>query len=687
MRNKTKQSNANIPVYRQLRFKLIFFFMIPVLCIVVLGIVSYQKASDGIIARYETSVSQTMHMMNEYLKLSIDTVRTSYKGYLNKDDLTKYFQGLYDSDTAARTNLNKSYAKELNTSVNGDSLISNIYMISDSVPSITTTQTTAENLYSVYTATPEGAQPGGDRYNYYLFGNLSAADESLGTDASRYSLRLVRGFNNSKTLMVIDISKDAVVSTLSSLDAGEGGYIAFITSDGTELYPDGTSTNTDAVFTGTDFYRDALSSEETSGMEYVTWQGETYLFLYSSLSSHNAMLCSLIPKATIISQASDIKTLTIIIVIIALFIATLLGSLMAAHINTNIYQIFTQLQKVSAGDLTSQLKIKAKDEFRLLAEGVNVMIINMKNLITNVTAASDALTDSADRVSTSAETFVGTSRDIQNAISEIESGVSHLDENSEDCMAQMDTLSDKISDVTMGTTEIGVLTDSTGASIAEGISSMQNLTDSARKTSEMMSNVISAIEALSEKSRSIGQIVESIDHIAEETNLLSLNASIEAARAGEGGRGFAVVAEQIRKLAEQSADSAGQIQQIIDDIIHNTEEVVLVARETAETVSSQETAMQHTSDSFHDMDTQLQSLMTSLGHITQNVENMEEAKNATLHAVESISSVSAQTAAGSSNMLRTVSAQQDAITALEAAAGNLQGKAGELSELLKEFTL
>lgn len=687
MRKKASRSKANIPVYRQLRFKLIFFFMIPVLCIVVLGVASYQKASDGIISRYETSAFQTMHMMNEYLKLSIDTVRSSYKGYLNEDDLTKYFQGLYDSDTAARTNMNKTYVKELNSNVNGDALISNIYMISDSVPSITTTQTTEEELYSVYTATPEGALPGGDKYNYYLFGNQSAADDALGTDASKYSLRLVRGFSNSKTLMIIDISKGAVVDALSSFDAGEGSYIAFVTSDGTELYPDGTSANADTIFTGADFYQNALASEEANGMEYVTWQGETYLFLYSSLSSHNAMLCSLIPKDIIISQAADIKMLTIIIVIFAVFIATLLGSLMAAHINTNIYQIFTQLQKVSSGDLTSQLRIKAKDEFKLLAEGVNVMILNMKNLITNVTAASNALTDSAGRVSASAETFVETSRDIQNAISEIESGVSHLDENSEDCMAQMDTLSDKISDVTTGTTEIGVLTDSTGASIAEGISSMQNLADSARKTSEMTNNVISAIEALSEKSRSIGQIVESINNIAEETNLLSLNASIEAARAGEGGRGFAVVAEQIRKLAEESAASAGQIQQIIDDIIQNTEEVVLVARETAATVSSQEAAMQHTSDSFRDMDTQIQSLMTSLGYITQNVENMEEAKNATLHAVESISSVSAQTAAGSSNMLRTVSAQQDAITTLEAAAGNLQGKAGELSELLKEFTL
>ncbi len=229
MRKKTKQSKSNIPVYRQLRFKLIFFFMIPVLCIAVLGVASYQKASDGIISRYETSAFQTMHMTNEYLRLSIDTVRTSYKGYLNEDELTRYFQGLYDSDTASRTNMNKTYTKELNGNVNGDALISNIYMISDSVPSITSTQTAAEELYSIYTATPEGALPGGDRYNYYLFGNQSAADEALGTDASKYSLRLVRGFNNSKTLMIIDISRDAVIDALSSFDAGEGSYIAFIT--------------------------------------------------------------------------------------------------------------------------------------------------------------------------------------------------------------------------------------------------------------------------------------------------------------------------------------------------------------------------------------------------------------------------------------------------------------------------
>lgn len=346
-------------------------------------------------------------------------------------------------------------------------------------------------------------------------------------------------------MTIIDISKSAIVDSLSSINTGEGGYTAFITSDGTELYPDGTSSVSDTVFTETEFYQAALASEEETGEKYVEWQGETYLFLYSLLPFNNAMVCTLIPRSTIIAQVSGIKTLTILIVIIAILIASLLGSFMSGHINKNIYLIFHQLQKISDGDLTDQLNVKAKDEFKLLAEGVNSMILSMKDLITNITAASNALTNSAQQVSSSAETFVETSKDIQNAISDIESGASNLD-------------------------------------------TKQNLTESAKKTAEMTMNVISAIEALSEKSRSIGQIIESIDNIAEETNLLSLNASIEAARAGEGGRGFAVVAEQIRKLAEQSSASTGQIQHIIDDIIYNTEEVVQIARETSATVSSQE---------------------------------------------------------------------------------------------------
>lgn len=237
------------------------------------------------------------------------------------------------------------------------------------------------------------------------------------------------------------------------------------------------------------------------------------------------------------------------------------------------------------------------------------------------------------------------------------------------------------------TKEIISLTQSTSTSINDGISSMTVLNDSARKTSEITDNVIHAIETLSDKSHSIEQIIESINSIAKETNLLSLNASIEAARAGESGRGFAVVAEQIRQLADQSAQSAGQIQVIIDDITKTTYSVVDIAKEAASTVEFQEKAVSRTTESFHTMDEQVHTLLDSISEISESMHNMEHARNTTLSAIESISAISAQTSAGSSNVNATVVAQRDAIQTLDAAANTLQQRAEELTKLLHQFTI
>lgn len=678
-----KQTHSTIPVYRKLRTKLIASFLIPVVCIIVLGTVSYKQASKAIIANYENSVNETMNMTNQYLTLAIDTVRSNYKSYLSDDDLSKYFKGLMDSSEGKGLAL--TYMKEISRDVNTNDLICDISFISDTLTPISSSALTTSTPYTAYADTPEGALVVENRSSYYLFGNQSDANTALGTDSSEYSLRLAKHLTNGKAIMLIDFRLNLVTDTLSALDAGEGSYAAFITQDGTELYSDGTSTK-NGLFTAADFYQTAAQSQE-SGMVYVTYNGEDYLFVYSPITNQSAMICALIPQSAIVAQAASIKTIAMILVIIAVIIATLLGCILSGHINHNIYHILKQLGRVSGGDLTIQLKTKSKDEFKLLADGVNSMTDSMKTLITNVTDAGNSLTSAAGQVSASSDTFMNTSADIQGAILEIENGVTQLDENSADCLSQMDTLSGKISDVTKDTEAITALTESTGSSISIGISSMHVLTESAQKTSEITSNVITAIEALSDKSRSIVRIVESINSIARETNLLSLNASIEAARAGDAGRGFAVVAEQIRQLADQSAASAGEIQKIIDDIIQNTGEVVTIAKEAEATVEFQEQAVTKTTEAFLSMDKQIQTLLDSVAGISDNMRNMETARNTTLNAIEGISAISAETAAGSSNVHTTVDAQREAITTLDTAAGVLQDRAAELTELLKQFTI
>jgi methyl-accepting chemotaxis protein len=399
------------------------------------------------------------------------------------------------------------------------------------------------------------------------------------------------------------------------------------------------------------------------------------------------MICALIPKATILAQTSNIKTVALWLVIFAVIIATLLGYVLSGHINSNIYRILKQLKTVSSGDLTSQLKSKSRDEFKLLADGVNSMTDHMKILITNVTSAGNSLSHAAQQVSASSETFLMTSTDIQGAIQEIDNGVTQLDVNSADCLTQMDTLSGKITDVTKGTDAITSLTAATSAAIGDGITSMSTLTDSAKQTSEITGNVIRAIEALAEKSRSIVQIVESINSIARETNLLSLNASIEAARAGESGKGFVVVAEHIRQLADQSAASASEIQKIINDIIQNTSDVVNIAKEAESTMNFQEQAMAQTAQSFVAMDEQIHTLLNSVDGISANMKNMETARCTTLNAIEGISSISAETSAGSANVNNTVNSQREAITTLDNAAGVLQERAAALNELLRQFKI
>ena len=677
------KERSQVALHRQLRTKIIASFLVPVLCIIFLGATSYKQASSAIIASYENSASQTMNMTSRYLTLAIDTVRTNYKSYLSDEDLVKYFKGLLDS--AAGKALALTYTKEVNRDVNTNALVADIYFISDDQISITSSSPTTSAIYTAYAGTSEGALVTENRSSYFLFGNQSDADQYLGTDSDSYSLRLAKHLTSGKGIMLIDFKKNLLTDTLSAMDAGDGSYVALITQDGTEFFADGTS-GKNLLFSDTDFYQEALSATE-SDMKYVTYNGEDYLFLYAPIEAHSAMLCSLIPESTILAQADGIKTAAVIMVIFAVIIAGVLGLYLSGHINRNINYFIKQLKKIAKGDLTIQIKTKSKDEFRLLSDGLSSMTDSMKVLITKVTSANDALSAAAAQVSSSSDTFVATAQDIQRAIAEIESGVTQLDENSADCLTQMDSLSGRIGDVTSGTNQITELTEATSSSISAGISSMNTLTDSARQTSEITNHVISAIEVLSDKSRSIGQIVESINSIAKETNLLSLNASIEAARAGDSGRGFAVVAEQIRQLADQSAASAGQIQKIINDIIANTQDAVAIAKKAETTVEFQEQAVSQTTESFLAMDKQIHSLLDSVAGISEHMQNMEEARSTTLNAIEGISAISAQTSAGSSNVNTTVIAQKDAITTLDAAATALKERATELTELLQQFTI
>jgi methyl-accepting chemotaxis protein len=442
-----------------------------------------------------------------------------------------------------------------------------------------------------------------------------------------------------------------------------------------------------ALIYGTSFYQKALDSDKQTGNQMIELNGDQYMFVYSKLTAGDAMITALIPSARLLEQSADIKSLTTALTVICAVLALVLGMLLSRQMSGTIQYILRQLRKVSKGDLTVNLKSKRKDEFGLLCDGVNDMVEHVKSLVRDVNAVSQEVGEAAVYVNETSGTFMKTSKNIQDAVIEIENGVNKLDTGSDNCLSQMDSLSGKINNVSSNADELEKLTNTTGETIAAGISSVQSLTRSSETTAVITREVIQSIQELEEKSKSINHIVSAINEIAEQTNLLSLNASIEAARAGEAGRGFAVVAEEIRKLADQCLESSSRISRIVDEIVGKTGDVVSIARKAEAAVSSQADVVEDTTASFRQIDQLVEQLIQALQIIASNVQEMNGARNETLSAIESISDASSQTAECSSSVHLAAGTQMVAVKNLDVASQSLTAKAESLLDALATFTV
>lgn len=678
-----KRESAGVSWLQGIGFRLISSFMVPVICIIALGTISYMEASDAIVNNYEESVLQSVELTSEYTDLLTTSIKNDLKSFLSDERTLYYFGDVYSDMDAIK------YGNELETlmmnRLAANDKLSAIYIVSDRVDTLNSAKKNmSANLYSAYYSTAQGSA--NDKNMWNLFGVDSETDALLGANSGDYALRLTREIPSSKALMIIDVKANAVRAALQQIDPGVGGYVALVTSDGKVFCAD-ESVDATAIIVNQDFYQTALESEKESGSAQIKIEGKGFLFLYSKLEFGNAMTVVLIPESILLEKAADIKGMTVVVTLIAAAIAIVLGLVISRDMINIITYILGQLRKVATGDLTVELQVKRKDEFGMLAQGVNQTVAHVKDLILRVNEVSGELNGAVENLTTTSNTFVTTSTDIQNAVSEIEIGVNKLDSGSGECLNQMDSLSGKIKNVSVNVEEIGKITSETETMISEGVCSVQGLTKCAESTTEITRNVIEAIEELEIKSKSISQIVSTINDIAEQTNLLSLNASIEAARAGEAGRGFAVVAEEIRHLADQCLTSAGQINVIVNEIISKTGDVVVIAKEAEEVVSTQASAVEETTASFRLIDKHVESLIESLETISNNVIEMNHSRNETLGAIESISAVSAETAACSSSVYTTAEAQLATTIELEKASKDLLEKTENMKQMLRTFSV
>ncbi|MGB8455125.1 MAG: methyl-accepting chemotaxis protein [Anaerocolumna sp.] len=684
---KKEKSQSMKAVKFGIRFKLIIGFMIPVLFILLLGVISYTKASKGLITNYEQATKKTIEMAANYIGFGLNSADAIALQYSVDKEISGYALGLYNSKSLELSTLQTSVNNDMMAKAMSEQFIESIQIITRSdVKTFSSNSKNTDGFYEDLLKEKEGEDLSSSQKKSYWIGEHPYVDSKSGTSKDDYSLSLFRNFDAKNACVVIDIKPKTIDSILDGLDLGKNSIVGLVTADGREILMNGTDTEKkDFKFGTEDYFKESVKAETLSGSEYVTYNSGDYLYLYSKIGDTGVIISSLIPKDYIMKQADDIKYSTIILVMLACIAAIITGTFMSTGIGNCIQSITKKLKLISEGDLTVHVSVKRKDEFAVLANNIMDMLGNMRGLIQKAAHVSQLVSDSAANVMEASKTIADTSTNISSAIDEIGHGIAGQAQDSQDCLTQMDELSQKITVVNENIGEIHKVTENTKQRIFEGISTMEELTKQSEATSNITKYVVDNITALETKSNSIKTIIQVINEIADQTSLLSLNASIEAARAGDAGRGFAVVADEIRKLAEGSMQAANEIKKVVEEITSQTTDTVTTAKKAGNIVARQDDIVNTTINSFRNMSQGVESLVTNLEVIDQNIKNMDGAREGTLSAVESISAISEETLAASNTVEETVNLQTNSVDALENASKILYENAIELDTAINIF--
>lgn len=499
------------------------------------------------------------------------------------------------------------------------------------------------------------------------------------------------GAGNFKGIVTQAIKLDALEKMRAQIKIGETGFASVVTNAGGKAI---TIAHQDKSFVTEqkDISEVAIIKATMGGqkqlMAFKSAAGFEMIGATAIVPSSNWIATVMVPEKEVYADVHSNRLKMLGIVAVTIVIVVLLTRYFANKIAVRLARMVQRVKQVAEGDLRPvEVTDHSADEIGQLGTAVQDMTNNLRKVMQQVNQAAGQVAASSEQLTTSAEQSAQGATQVATSIFEVASGTEKQTEAVGKTTAIVKRISSEIEHTSANVAIVEQTSGQAADAAKEGGKAIEAAVNQMANIETKVVRSAGVVSKLGERSKEIGQIVDTISGIAGQTNLLALNAAIEAARAGEQGRGFAVVAEEVRKLAEQSQEAAKQIAQLISEIQTDTDSAVVAMTEGTHEVKVGAEVVNTAGRSFTEIISLVDQVSGQVSSITTAIRGISDSGIQIISAVEDIDFISKDTAGQTQTVSAVTQEQSASMEEIAASSEALATLAQDLQTVVQRFKI
>lgn len=481
---------------------------------------------------------------------------------------------------------------------------------------------------------------------------------------------------------------------------GESGYGYIINNNGTivahpdrekvlnQFNPIDESKNDEGLKSLATLFEKAIA-EKTGVSNYFFEEKELYAG-YSPIQGTAWTFIITAEKDEVLSAIPELFNAIVKVMIIILIFSILIAFILGSTIAKPIVQVVKYSKKIAELDITDDVSkkyLKKKDEIGDLAQAMQSIIDNLRSIIKEISNTSEQLLASSEELSAASQQSATAAEQISQTVEEISKGATNQAESTEEGSSKAFALGKIIEDDQIYMKNLNIGSNKVAEVVNEGLKEIDNLYKITEESNLATKEIKDVILKTNDSSSKIGQASSMISTIAQQTNLLALNAAIEAARAGNAGRGFAVVAEEIKNLAQQSASSTKEIDEIVNELQSNTQNAVKTMERVTSISVEQTNSVVNSKDKYQLIAEAMKDTIDIVEQLNVAGEEMDGMKNQILVTMERLSAIAEENSAATQEATASIEEQAASAAEIAGSSEGLSSIAQNLQTIILKFKI